>query len=102
MGIKDEFGVVDSCHKQIDNTFQLLESMHITLPNECSSSNELDEHSTGLTTKEIEEHCKRGVQATMQEVIDSSKSESMHGHPSFFAGEFYITTREMEYKIGRG
>ena len=35
----------------------------------------------------------------MQEVVDSSESESTHGHPSFFVAEFDITTRDMEYGI---
>ena len=38
----------------------------------------------------------------MQEVVDSSESESTHGHPRLFVGEFEITTRKMEYGISRG
>ena len=30
------------------------------------------------------------------------ESESTHGHPIFFVGEFFITTGEIEYGIGRG
>ena len=62
VGVKDEFGALVSCHKRIANTLQPLKNMHITLPNEDCSSNELDEHPTELTTMETGEPYKRGCQ----------------------------------------
>ena len=69
MGVKDEFGVVDSCHKKIANTLWPLESMHITFPNEGCSSKKLYEHPTKLDARETEEPYKRGGQSIVQKIV---------------------------------